>query len=108
MPLFKSILKGVGKIAKKAAPYAVGGVIGGLIWKKKAAIVKGVAKSAAWVADRIKDLKSKGYSQQEAETIAAQEAAPAPAKPLGGILPFVLIGAGVLVLILILILIFKR
>jgi hypothetical protein len=104
----KGAVKKVGgltaKIVKKAAPVMVGGVVGGILYAKRKAIGGGVKKGVEWIGNRIKDLKSKGYTATEAEKMANEEAAqPDAAGLLKGPLKWILIGLGVVALALFLI-----
>ena len=77
MPLFRSIgkiIKKVGRVAVKGLPFVVGGGVGGVLWTKRKAIAKQVGKGLDWIKSRIAVLQSQGYTAQQAEQIANQEA----------------------------------
>jgi len=69
----KKVGKGLGGIVKKALPYAVGGIVGGTLFKKRAAIGGAIVKGVNWVKDRVAKLVSEGKTPAEAEAQAVEE-----------------------------------
>lgn len=95
----KKAVKGLGGIVKKALPYVALGPVGGLLYKKAPAIVKGVVKGAEWIKKQVDKYKAKGMTQAEAEAAAVEDA-----KAAGGF-PWlwVIIGAAALLVVILII-----
>jgi hypothetical protein len=69
----KKVGKGLGGIVKKALPYAVGGIVGGTIFKKRKEIAGAIGKGVNALKNLIANKISQGKTPAEAEAEAVEE-----------------------------------